>query len=100
MQDDFEMTRGKEIVLGLLLTLGGLTMFLSNWYKALSEGVFRHGAAILAPLVFVGGVMVIVAPYPYDDQPFKTELAPKAWNVFIFAGVVLGFANWYFMNLG
>ena len=100
MQDDFEMTRGKEIVLGLLLTLAGLAAFLSNWYDALTEGAFRHGVAILAPLLFVGGVMVLAAPYPYDDQPFKTERAPKSWNVFIAVGVILGFANWYFMNFG
>ena len=100
MQDDFEMTRGKEIVLGLLLILAGLAAFLLNWYQALTKGAFRHGGAILAPLMFVGGVMVIAAPYPYDDQPFKTERAPKSWNVFILVGVILGFANWYFMNFG
>ena len=100
MQDDFEMTRGKEIVLGLLLILAGLAAVLSNWYHLMTEGLFRHGGAILAPLLLVGGVMVIAAPYPYGDQPFKTELAPKSWNVFIFAGVILGLANWYFMNFG
>ena len=100
MQDDFEMTRGKEIVLGLFFILGGLFAFLYNWYDLITEGAFRHGGAILAPLLFVGGVMVIAAPYPYDDQPFKTERAPKSWNVFIAVGVILGFANWYFMNFG
>ena len=100
MQDDFEMTRGKEIVLGVLLVLAGLAAFLSNWYHAFTEGAFRHGGAILAPLLFVGGVMIIVAPYPYSDQPFRSELAPKSWNVFIFVGVILGLANWFFMNFG
>ena len=100
MQDDFEMTRGKEIVLGLLLILAGLAMFLSNWYDAVSEGAFRHGSAILAPLVLVGGVMLIAAPYPYEDRSYQTEFAPKSWNGFIFFGVILGFANWFLMNFG
>ena len=100
MQDDFEMTRGKEIVLGLLFILGGLAAFLSNWQDLLTEGLFRHGGAILAPLLFVGGVMVIAAPYPYSDEPFDSARAPKSWNVFILIGVILGFANWYFMNFG
>jgi hypothetical protein len=100
MQADFEFTRGKEIILGVLLILAGLATFFSNWYNAISTGAFRHGAAILTPLIFVGGVMLLVAPYPHKDQPFDGKLAPKSWNVLILIGVIFGFANWYFMNFG
>jgi drug/metabolite transporter (DMT)-like permease len=98
MQQEIEITRGKEIVIGVLLTLAGLVTVLANWRHVVDEGLMRHGMAILAPVLFVGGIMLIAAPYP-DKRHFpKAEFAPKSWNIFILVGVVLGFSNWYFMN--
>ena len=100
MQTDIQITRSKEIVIGVLLILGGVVAFLANWSNAIIQGKFRHGMSIIAPLILVSGIMLIAVPYPDKSKFPKAEFAPKSWGVFLLVGAVLGFANWYFMNFG
>jgi hypothetical protein len=98
MQQDIEITRGKEIVIGVLLFLIGTAAVFANWVHALTDGMIRHGGAILGPMFLAGGVMLIAAPYPDKSKFPNLEFAPKSWNAFILAGVVLAVLNWFLLN--
>jgi drug/metabolite transporter (DMT)-like permease len=100
LQTDIQITRTKEVVIGVLLILAGIVAFLANWSDAVLEGKFRHGMAIMSPLILVSGVMMIAVPYPDKSNFPKAEFAPKAWGFFLLIGAVLGFLNWYLMNFG
>ncbi len=100
MQTDIQITRSKEIVIGILLVLMGIVAFLANWSDAITEGKFRHGMSIMSPLILVSEAMMIAVPYPDKSKFPKAEFAPQAWGFFLLAGAILGFANWYFMNFG
>jgi len=99
-QTDIQITRSKEIVIGVLLISLGIVGFLANWSDAITEGKFRHGMSIMMPLMFVSGVMMIAVPYPNKSKFPKAESAPKAWGIFLLVGAILSFLNWYLMNFG
>jgi hypothetical protein len=98
MQTEIEITRAKEILIGVLLILAGAAAVFGNWVHAMGDGMIRHGGAIFSPVFIMGGIMLIVAPYPDKSKFPDLAFAPKSWNVFMLAGVLLGGLNWFLLN--
>lgn len=100
MAEELQMTRGKEIVIGILMAVLGFVAVAGNWASAIYGEKYRPGAAIWSPLLFFAGIMLIAVPYPDKSKFPKAEHAPKAWAGFLAVGALFGGLNWYLMTFG